>query len=186
MSRPTIIQPKRVRGVRETIPSGHVLARVSPGDGPIEVVSLDKISTVQKATGIFESAGVSFMFVGLFLGGPGDILNNQYYPMAMTAQPYTLPSTSATAVAKCDVAPVTTCNLYLLNDLSAYAIGGYPNGVLATIQFTVIGGKTGSVSWVSGTPASILQNTVLYVAAAPTFNDATIQGIQLLFVGDLV
>lgn len=67
------ILKRTIRGIRDSLPSGYMLGRLSSGDGPAELISLDHVAQKIAATGIVGgSGGGSVADFGLFFSGkPG-------------------------------------------------------------------------------------------------------------------
>lgn len=179
-----------VRGVRQSMPSPYVLGRVAPGLGPVQLLPLTpggplSLISALKAQG-FGSATFTYLAeLGIFLAAGGNIAYGQYYYAAIAPCKATFPSTQATAasVAKAGKASVSTVVIYIVNNLTSFATGGYPNGCIASVTFT--SSATGVISWV-GAPVTVNAGDILYAVTAPSFNDSTIEGIEILLVGDYV
>jgi len=181
-----------VRGVRQSMPTGYVIGRVSDGVGPPELIPISTLSFKQIASGLVQQAGASSKFVcwlGFALAGGGTaVLGSQVGYGAVAPVTATFPTTTAAEItAVCDVAPLANYVLYVINNITEYenaGAKGSPNGIIATITFAA-NSTTGTISWAAGS-VSVPLGTYLYFLTSPTSKDATIQGINILLAGDYV
>lgn len=181
MKRPPII---RIRGIRQVVPSGYVLGRVSPEPGDVELIPMSALAAAAAGTGVLPSGGAAAPQapnVGTFITGP--VLPGQYYELAMSPQDGLIfPSSTEASIAVAEVASVSTVTFYLVTDLASFIATGYPDGVAASIVFSS-GNTTGAVTWIAGT-YTINRGEIWRVVTSPLSSDASLAGIQMMFTGE--
>jgi hypothetical protein len=180
MKRPPII---RIRGIRQVVPSGYVLGRVSPEMGDVELIPMSALTAAAAATGVLPSSAAAPQApnVGTLITGP--ILPGQYYELAMSPQDGLIfPSSTEASIAVAEVASVSTVTFYLVTDLASFIATGYPDGVAASIVFSS-GNTTGAVTWIAGT-YTINRGEIWRVVTSPLSSDASLAGIQMMFTGE--
>lgn len=178
----------RVRGIRQVVPSGFMLGRVSPGDGDVELIPISQVAHAAVASGIVPSAGASAAgpMLGITIPNNLNLLTNQYFPLAILHQNIMLPAAVPADIVKCRVAPAENVIFDLVQDITTYEAGDTSSGSLARITI-LAGATTGTVVW-AGVPALIVLGTVLYLYSAPanaqTALSTTIIGLEILFTAD--
>jgi hypothetical protein len=173
----------RVRGVRQTIPPGYVLGRVS-GDGQAQLISFSDLNSQLSAadgsttTTIKATANADYQFLGWL--GDGPFASNDQYELPPGPRAVVFPSASAPAarsVAYAQTPATADYTFVLVSSLAHYLANG--SSVLATIKFTA-GQNVGSITYTAGTVALQGQPYLVMPATA----DATLAGVSLQFVGD--
>ncbi len=183
MARQVILTPKVVRGIRTSLDSGFMLGRISPGTGPVEMISIDAMSIQQKKTGLFPSSGKLTLDIGIFLAGAGTIYNAQYYPMAMAPKALSFPSGNAAMVASCQTAPTnSTVKFYVTKSLSGYQTNG-PTDVNTLCMITFAAAATVGV-FTQMNAITVARGDVLYLVVDGGWTDVTIADIQIVVTGD--
>ncbi len=172
-----------VRGVRQVIPSGSVLGRVSSGSGAAEVISMkqlaDQLNRATAAagggTGTINQAYLGFSIPGIM--GP-----NSIWKGAIANKDILFPSNYVQQYAQCDTPPTEgTFTIYFVTNLASYQGSGYPNGVAATLQFA--NGVHGcTFTWLTANVVTALTQTYL---VWPNDFDVTLAGVEVLLAGDL-
>ena len=166
-----------VRGVRQVVPTGHVVGRRSAGNGQVELIPFADLGSTLTRIGAVSRPTVLHPRLSMNLTGPFTV--SQQFTAAPAPVGITFPST-ATSVAECDIAPTGSVTFYLLNNVAAFMASGAPAGVLATVTF--IGGATsGSITY-NGTQ-TVAQNSSLTLVMPATPN-ASFSGVRLTFTGD--
>lgn len=180
MKRPPII---RIRGIRQIVPSGYVLGRVSPEMGDVELIPMSALTAAAAATGVLPpSAPPGVPHVGIYTQGP--VVPGQYFEFAMAMEDgITFPSATDAAIAVCEAASASTVVFRVVYDLAAYVASGYPSGVMATVTFSS-GNTTGAVTWEAGSFV-VDRGDILRLVTHPTSTDSSISGIQVLLTGTL-
>ena len=175
----------RVRGVRQTIPPGYVLGRVS-GDGQAQLISFSDLNSQLSAadgsttTTIKAQANADYQFLGWL--GTGPFASHDQYGLPPAPRAVVFPSSSAPAtrsVAYAQTPATGTYTFVLVYNLAAYLTNG--SAVVATIVFTA-GQNVGSITY---NAADIAYQSRLYLVM-PATPDATLAGVSLQFVGDPV
>lgn len=176
-----------VRGIRQVIPSGFVIGRISAGPGPAELIPLFtgvSLTSHLVATGAFASASASGSDAGFYLGGAAAVAAATYYVSAPMARSLTFASTAVTSFGTCLVAPGTsTAIFYATDDLTDYGNHGPASTkILAKFQFA-LGALTATVT--TPNPArTLVRGSFLYLIVDNAYIETTMAGIYIAVAGD--
>ena len=122
--------------------------------------------------------------VGIYLAAGGTLFQLQYYPLAMSSQQASFPSSVESSAASCLVAANTsTAKLWITASLSDFAAnGGSGAQTICEISFA-----NGSLMGVFTTKNTLIipEQTVLFLVIDQNWNDGSITGIQILLRGDI-
>jgi hypothetical protein len=175
--------PNRVlRGLRSTsMPPGYMLGRVSPGEGPVELLPLGtgSAASVSQIVGPGGGTEANVMELGFWLAGI--FAPNTAFSGAISAKSIFLPSIYAASYAYAVTPATYDITLYFVTDLEDYEDNGYPNGVAAEVLFEA-GENVGIITWLIE-PTTIGPTTIPY-AVTPNEIDPSLAGVHLLFIGD--
>lgn len=176
------IPPIRVRGVRQVVPTGHVVGRLSAGDGAAELIPFAALGGALIAGGgvgptpqtQYDTLG--FTAPGLFSAG------RIFTLAAETPSSGTIfPSKTRLSTATFGFAPAGNVVFYLVQNLAVFLAMGAPNGAIARINGTA-GSGVGTITWLQPTitiPVGQILSLVM-----PAVADAAFGNVLLMFVGD--
>lgn len=178
MKTPPII---RLRGIRQVIPSGYYIGRLSPGAGDAELVHMSMLGAQMVKSGQVAPAGPAEpCYLGFHLDGPFDAITS--YGGAISANAIVFPSNPDVSFATCETAAATAFTCYLVTNLASFLASGPPNGAIAHIDFAEAA-TTGTITWYAGS-VTVAAHTKPYVVVNNA--DLTLAGVSLLFAGDPV
>ncbi len=179
----------KIRGIRQSMPSGYVLGRTDAGNGPPHLIALSKLGGQRdKTVGTVGGGGGAtnvgqlkgFFFLGVQAAGK-PFANRDLVPCGVTPANVLFPSATAPAgrsVAKALNPPTANCNVILTDNPTAYILSG--THIICTVAFSA-GLVAGTLTY--GTPGVISAGTVLYLVL-PATADATLGNLDILFCGD--
>ena len=184
----TKVPPIRVRGIRQTLPSGYALGRLNKGPGPTELIPLKGLANALVETGgvasgsstggVGSAAHPSYEFLGF--SGQGPFTTIQQFALAAAPRAVLFPSVagSGKSVASATSGPAASFTCVLTDDLGNFLANG--SHALCSVHFAA-NAKVGTFSY--GGPLTIVAGKVLYLVM-PAVADAALSGLQILFVGD--
>lgn len=161
-----IPKPVKPRGVRFSLPAGHVLGRVSPGYGDAELIPIDQLSQEQIKSGLIPPgpvAGggtVSPPTVGVCIQSYSGLNKNRYLPLGKLHKAVMMPASTPADLVTCRVAPTTAIHFKIVSDVATFEASPTA-GFLGTITVAA-GALTGSVAWAVA-PTLLPIGTVLYL-----------------------
>lgn len=174
----TTIPNIRVRGVRQTCPTGHVVGRLGRSDGAAQFIPLDVLAAAVSAHQL--RAAKEHDKLGVTAAGPFTAL--QQFTMAPAIAATVFPAATGGSTAVCAVAPHGAVTFYLVQNLPLFLSNpSAAGGIVAKIVFGA-GATTGTVSFPAGNVTVPLSQQLTLVM--PSSADTTFSSINLLFVGD--
>ena len=163
---------KIVRRTTQQAPSGYILGRKSPGNGPVELLNLADLQAFGIASKQQAAAGSAVHGFGFSISGrPG---NAQVIGIAVFPAQMTFTSADAGDVATSTVAATSSASFSLQTPVAGVFIE------VGTISWGAAG-KTGAVAWSGG--AFVLPAGQQLKVIAPASQDATLADIAVKIIG---
>ena len=141
------VPPIRVRGVRQVVPTGHVVGRLNAGDGAAELIPFAALGGALIAGGgVGPTPKAQYDTLGFT--APGLFSDGQIFTLAAeTPSNGTIfPSKMRLSTATFGFAPAGNVVFYLVQNLAVFLAMGAPNGAIARLNGTG-SSMTGTITW---------------------------------------
>ncbi|MGO9998997.1 MAG: hypothetical protein ACLPKW_14835 [Acetobacteraceae bacterium] len=169
-----------IRGIRDTVPFGHLAGRVSAGNGPVELIPFSDVAQAILKTGVIKSTAPPHDVLGF--AAPGLFGASQQFPLAPAVAATLFPATGSSASSfTAGIAPRGNVVFYLVQNLPLFLAMGAPAGAIARMNCSA-GDNIGLVTWLGSNILVPLGQILTMVM--PASADAALGNVVCQFVGD--